>query len=199
MRRRLVAMRRVQAAALSLFEKRGFDTVTVEDIAQAAKVGPATVYRNFGTKERVVLWDEYDPMLLDAIRARLRSAPLIEAVSDALVATLDAVYETDRARILRRTRLMLSIPALVSASEPDREALRGALTHLFIEMHAAPAGLAAEVASAAIVATLTTAVTRWAHDRGKRPMRDVLRDAFAALSGLAAPRRSASRRRGSGT
>ncbi len=177
-------MRRVQAAALDLFEKRGFDAVTVEDIAQAAKVGPATVYRNFGAKERVVLWDEYDPMLLAAIRARLPGTPLIEAVTDALIATLDGIYQTDRARILRRTRLILSIPALASASETDREALRGALTHLFAEAHATPAGLAAEVASAAIVATLTAAVTRWAHDRAKRPMRDVLRDAFAALSAL---------------
>ena len=183
-------MRRVQAAALTLFERRGFDAVTVEEIAQAAKVGPASVYRNFGTKEGVVLWDEYDPLLLDAIRARLAKTPLLEAVTDALIVTLDAIYETDRARILRRTRLMLSIPALVSASEPDREALRGALADLFVESRAASAGLGAEVAAAAIVATLTAAVTRWAHDRGKRPMRDVLREAFAALSALGArPRR----------
>ena len=78
--RRLDAMRRVQAAALDLFEQRGYEQVTVEDIAAAAEVGPATVYRNFGGKERIVLWDEYDPMIFDAIAARLSEQPVLDAV-----------------------------------------------------------------------------------------------------------------------
>ena len=65
--RRLVAMRRIQLVALSLFERHGFERVTIEDIARAAKVGPATVYRNFTTKERIVLWDEYDPRLVQGV------------------------------------------------------------------------------------------------------------------------------------
>ena len=183
-------MRRVQEAALDLFEARGFDAVTVDDIAKAAGVGPATVYRNFATKERVVLWDEYDPMLLDEVRAQLADAPLLEAMSTALIATLDRIYEEDRARILRRTRLMLSIPALVAASEVDREALRGALAALFLETGAARAALAAEVAAAAIVATLAAAVARWAAEGATRPMREVLRDAFHALASLGASTRA---------
>ena len=47
-------MRRIQLAALTLFERRGFERITIEDIARAARVGPATVYRHFITKERIV-------------------------------------------------------------------------------------------------------------------------------------------------
>ena len=59
-RKRVATMRRVQAVAMDLFEGRGFAEVTVEEIAAAAEVGPATVYRHFGTKEGIVRWDKLE-------------------------------------------------------------------------------------------------------------------------------------------
>lgn len=177
-------MRRVQSAALDLFEARGFDAVTVDDIAAAAGVGPATVYRSFATKERIVLWDEYDPALFDALRARLEGHTIIEAVTAALAASLDEIYTRDRERILRRTRLLLSVPALVAASTADREAMRAALSALFLETRARRDALSADVAASAVVATLTTAVAHWAEGGGERPMREVLKKAFRALASL---------------
>src|SRR5512139_2726485 len=38
-------------AALALFRERGVEAVTVGDIAAAAGVAPATIYRRFGDKE----------------------------------------------------------------------------------------------------------------------------------------------------
>ena len=58
-------MRHVQSVAIDLFERHGFGKVTIEQIARAADVSPSSIYRHFGTKEQLVLWDEYDPMLLD--------------------------------------------------------------------------------------------------------------------------------------
>lgn len=183
-RRRVEAMRRVQDAALDLFEERGYAAVTVDEIAAAAGVGPATVYRSFGTKERVVLWDEYDPMLLDAVRERLGDMSLLLAVAEALVASLDRVYQTDRRRILRRARLILSEPPLVAAAAVDAAALRGALAELFVSEGAACDPLEAEVAAAAVMATLDVAVRRWVADRGRTPMHEVLRAAFRTLARL---------------
>lgn len=178
-------MRRVQDAALDLFAERGYAAVTVDDIAAAAGVGVASVYRNFGTKERVVLWDEYDPMLLDAVREHLSEAPLLAAVEGALVASIDRVYEADKRRILRRTRLMVAEPSLVAASAIDRAALRGALADLFVEARAARDAFDAAVAAAVVVATLEAAVEQWARDRGRTAMREVLRAAFRSLARLA--------------
>ena len=95
-RRKIEAMRRAQAAALDLFEARGYDGTTVEQIADAAEVGAATIYRAFGTKERIILWDEYDPLLFEAIAARLEpyrdrllpTLPVADAVLEALASTL---------------------------------------------------------------------------------------------------------------
>jgi AcrR family transcriptional regulator len=173
--RRIAGMRRVQAAALDLFEERGFRQVSVEEIAARAEVGPASVYRYFTTKERIVLWDEYDPMLLEAIARELAEHPPIEAVVRAIESTLDDVYEKDRKRILRRSRLTLSEPTIYAASEQDRAALREALSELL------GGELAGDVTAAAVVATLETTVRHWVDGRARTPFRTVLRAAFRAL------------------
>jgi AcrR family transcriptional regulator len=175
-------MRRVQMAALELAEERGFSAVTVEDVAAAAGVGPATVYRNFGTKERIFLWDEYDPLLLEEIRAALPARSLLRAVRGAVGIALDNVYGEDKRRILRRARLVLHEPALYTAGEADRAHLRRALAEV-LAPHVHPPGDPA-VAAAAIVATMEVAVTQWVDLKGRTPMREVLERAFDALRSM---------------
>ncbi|MFO0615315.1 MAG: helix-turn-helix domain-containing protein [Polyangiaceae bacterium] len=181
-RRRLDAMRRIQAAALDLFERDGFDAVTIDRIAQSAEVGPATVYRNFGSKERIVLWDDYDPELLQAIERRLATTPPLRAVHEAVVERLDSVFARDKRRILRRTRLMLEHPPIAALALSDQAALRDALAALLEKR--VRTRLVANVIAAALVSALSVAVMEWAVERAKRPLADVLDEAFAALAAL---------------
>lgn len=180
-RRRIEAMRRVQDAALELFEEKGYGPVAVEAIAARAGVGPATVYRNFGTKERIVLWDEYDPMLFEAIRAELRTRPPAAATLRALEGALGRVYTADRGRILRRARLILAEPALQAASAADRDALRRGLAELFLAARSTRGRLQAEVTAGAIAAALEAAIAEWVRRSGRVPLGRVLRQAFSAL------------------
>ena len=68
---RINAMRTIQEQALDLFDARGFDAVTIEEIAAAAEVSPSSVYRYFGTKEGLVVADEFDSWSQEAVEGIL--------------------------------------------------------------------------------------------------------------------------------
>ena len=71
-------MRRIQEVALDRFDKRGFEDVTIEQIAEAAEVSPNSVYRWFGTKKQVVLRHEFEPEFFDLVESGARFAPACE-------------------------------------------------------------------------------------------------------------------------
>lgn len=104
---------RLAATALSLFEERGFDEVTVEEVAEAALVSPRTFYRYFGSKEGVLYDDQEDRQALvrAAIIAHPAEDPPLAAVQAAvLVLASLAAGEVDLAR--RRMRLAASTESL---------------------------------------------------------------------------------------
>src|SRR5690349_3530980 len=120
-------MREVQGAALDLFEANGYDTVSVEAIAAAAGVSPMTVYRHFGTKERIILWDDYVPDLLASIAAEAPRHGPLAAIEIGLIAALDRIYDGDARLILRRAKLTRATPILRIANAPVLAELRAAL------------------------------------------------------------------------
>src|SRR5690554_3659725 len=61
------AMQTIQERALDLFDEHGFEAVTIEAIAAAAEVSPSSVYRYFGTKEGLLVADEFDDMSMEAL------------------------------------------------------------------------------------------------------------------------------------
>lgn len=180
--RKVDAMRRVQAAALDLVEAQGYDAVTVEHIAAAAGLGPATVYRHFGSKEQVFLWDDYDPLLLDTLAAYLPDRPLLQAAQDAMVDALAQVYDEDRARILRRARLILEHPTLRAATAANAAQLQRALATLLGATGIVKDDLTAEVLAGALVAALHAAIERWVQDGGREPLQAPLHRALGALA-----------------
>lgn len=70
---------RIVDAARQLFAERGFDKVTVADIAREAQVSPATVFNYFPSKEDVFYspLDAFGERLIDAIRSRDTGEPVV--------------------------------------------------------------------------------------------------------------------------
>src|SRR5580692_9316282 len=62
----------IEAAAVALFESKGYEATTVEEIAELAEVSPTTFFRYFPTKADVLLSDHGQrlPVLFEAIVAR---------------------------------------------------------------------------------------------------------------------------------
>lgn len=61
--------------AFRLFRERGYDATTVEQIAEAAEVSPATFFRYFPSKEHLVTLDRFPP-LAEALAAQPSGHPV---------------------------------------------------------------------------------------------------------------------------
>ncbi len=102
-----VAIRR---HALRLFREQGYAATTVEQIAEAAEVSPATFYRYFPTKEDVVLQDDLDLLTIGAFEAQPADLSPIAAMRAATAATFAALTPEDLARLRETTELTLGTP-----------------------------------------------------------------------------------------
>src|ERR1700759_975209 len=70
--------------ALRLFREQGYQATTVEQIAAAAEVSPSTFFRYFPTKEDVVLQDDMDTRMLEALARQPSELSPIAAVRAAM-------------------------------------------------------------------------------------------------------------------
>lgn len=182
-RKRLAAMTRVQDVAVSLFKKKGYDAVTVEDVAREADVGVASIFRNFGTKEALVLWDDYDPMLLEAIARHLRAKKKpLQAVRVALAEQIGGIYEREKGRILKRADLTARTPALAAAARVNVHQLRAGLEQVFAPF--VKDRLHRSLLAAVLASTLEVAVEEWRRQRARVDLAELLDDAFDALRQL---------------
>lgn len=99
-------------AAFSLFDERGFEATTVDDVAARAGLGRTTFFRTFKSKEDVIFPDH--DVVLRAVRDRLDTA----TTSTALVAVTEATglvlahYVAEGSRARQRYALTRTVPAL---------------------------------------------------------------------------------------
>ncbi|MFE6645601.1 TetR family transcriptional regulator [Nocardioides sp. NPDC057772] len=103
---------RLVAAAFELFEERGFDATTAEDIARRAGVGRTTFFRAFGSKDDVI-FPEHD-LLLSRIDERLAAAtPATRTLALSEATRVVLRHYLDEGELARaRYRLVGSVPAL---------------------------------------------------------------------------------------
>ena len=75
-------------AAQRLFAERGFDAVTVAEVARAADVSVGTIFNYFRTKEELFYsgMEAFEARLVDAVRERPAGQPVLEAFSDFVLA-----------------------------------------------------------------------------------------------------------------
>jgi len=102
----------IREHALRLFREQGYYATTIEQIADAADVSPATFFRYFPTKEDVVVQDDFEVISLEALATLPPELGPVAAFRAASTATAAALSEDDLARFSETTALSLRIPEI---------------------------------------------------------------------------------------
>jgi AcrR family transcriptional regulator len=157
----------VRAAALDLFSRDSFASVTVEQVCDLADVAPSTFFRHYATKEDVVLAGLVDrgAALLDALRAQ----PAGVSWHDLLVGAVDD-WGADRRppeELRAEVGLLVSEPALLARLDRMLVAWEQPIGDLFADRSDLdPAALDVRLAAAWFVSTVRVIIREWALSGG---------------------------------
>ena len=102
----------IQEHALRLFREQGYAETTVQEIAAAAEVSPATFFRYFATKEDTIVFDRLDPVLIELFRSQPPELSPTEALRGAIRQSLDTLTEAEWVLESERQQLVMKAPEL---------------------------------------------------------------------------------------
>jgi AcrR family transcriptional regulator len=103
--------------ALRLFTERGFDQVTVAEVAREAVVSEATLFNYFPTKEDLLFsrMGAYEASLVDAVRDRDGGTSAVAALTEFLLRPQhDRLSSLDSESLATMARMITASPALLA-------------------------------------------------------------------------------------
>lgn len=172
-RRREELRTHVAVVALDLFNRHGYDAVTVEDIAQAAEVSKRTLFRHFATKDEIVLGST------DRLEQALASSSIADLEARDMLHALESIY-ADMLEGMVADPVQLQAHRIVATSDRLREAAHARHLKMMdgIRQHLTGArdetgGLVGRLVIELSTSTLHAALTEWGtaagpHDDGRR-------------------------------
>ncbi|POX59863.1 TetR family transcriptional regulator [Streptomyces sp. Ru62] len=181
-RKKIKTREAIRAATYALIEEQGYDATTIDQIADRAEVSPSTVFRYFPTKEDIVLTDEYDPLMLEELRARPAGEPWMDSVRHVMHKAIDAMMAEAPDTVRVRAHLAVQVPA-VRSRMVESMAETGRLLRVAL---AERSGLAADslevrVYAMSLVGGLMEANMAWAENGFQDDLRDMLDRALDVL------------------
>lgn len=176
---------RLQDEAIRLFSERGFDNVTVEEVAAAAGVSHMTFFRHFPTKESVVLDDPYDPILGEAVARQDPDLPALERIRRGVLEAWESVDEPGDAMTRRKIELAASHPSLRARVWENNRRTEEVLIRALTETGTPP--FEATIAAGAVIGALTAALFDWVGQRDDT-LGGMVTSAMELLDGTGTPR-----------
>jgi AcrR family transcriptional regulator len=162
----------IAETAWRLFADRGFERVTVAEVAREAQVAVATVFNYFPTKEDLFYdrLEAFEARLVDAIRTRPAGEPALAAFrrflleSGGLLAQVEAGDRQALERLRTMNRVIAASPALLAREQRTIARTADALAALLAAETAGQADeVAARVAANALMGVNQALIryTRW--------------------------------------
>ncbi|MFI8399338.1 TetR family transcriptional regulator [Streptomyces sp. NPDC085463] len=184
-RKRQLVATELTEASLQLFALKGFDAVTVDEIAAASGVSKRTFFRYFASKEDVVV--QFLAGMGADIRTALAARPAAERPSEALLHAVSVPLTTcgDHAeRALPVVRLILRTPALLARFLEHQARWREELTEeLAVRLGRDPGtDLYPRLAAGMALTAFDAVLRRWSEGGGVEEPDALIGEAFAVLA-----------------
>lgn len=105
----------IQQIALRLFNDQGYAATSIEEIAEAAEVSTTTVFRYFPTKADLVIYDDLDTRLIEAVHAQPAELTVVQVVRNAVRFVFGGLTDRDMDAQRERDQLMWREPEVRAA------------------------------------------------------------------------------------
>src|SRR5438094_422448 len=156
-RKKQQTRQQIFGAASRLFEAKGFDRVSVAEIARAADVSEVTVFNYFPTKEDLFYggMEFFEEQLIESVRSRPKGEPAVKAFRRRLLAGAERLETRQSARaISTAAKLVSASPSLVAREREIVERYTARLADLLAEETGAdPADVEPVSVASALMAT----------------------------------------------
>jgi AcrR family transcriptional regulator len=146
----------IAETARRLFAERGFERVTVAEIARVADVSQQTVFNYFPTKEDLVYWrlESFEDELLSTVRDRDLGESVLAAFGRFLLVQRGLLASADpaaREHLTAVTRMIVESPALLARERQVFAAYTASLATLIAAEPGSGSDVEAWVAAAAMI------------------------------------------------
>ena len=176
---------RLEQAALELFIERGFEQVTVTEIARRAGLTQRTFFRHFADKREVLFWGQ--GALQELLVSTVAGAPASAAPMDAVAAALEAAGAMlqERREFARRRQAVIDADAGLQERELIKLAsLASALADALRRRGVTDP--AASLTAEAGIAVFKIAFERWVNGTGQPDLPQLIRESLGELRAVTA-------------
>jgi AcrR family transcriptional regulator len=174
----------IVVAAVDLFERKGYDATTIEEIAEAADVSPRTFFRYFDSKVEVIMSpkDERDEFGQQLSTRPAEEGP-VEAMRQVIRTSLGAFLAEDPL-FVRQMRVMLGTSSLHAIAREHFNEHEADMAREFAKrLGVAEDDLRAHVIASAVGNTIWTVVSRWvAEDSSPQRLLEMIDEACRMLA-----------------
>jgi AcrR family transcriptional regulator len=120
-RKKLQTRQQIFEAARRLFNERGFDRVTVAEVARAADVSEVTVFNYFPAKEDLFYggMEFFEEQLLESVRARPRGESAIKALRRTVLESSEGLRTKERIDAILKAQAIVSASPSLQARERE--------------------------------------------------------------------------------
>jgi AcrR family transcriptional regulator len=152
----------IREHALRLFRENGYQRTTVEKIAEAAEVSASTFFRYFPTKEDIVLQDDMDTRMIEALdRQPARLGPLT-AVRAAAREVFASYTQADLDLLQETTVLTMTVPEVRARAMDEFARTISVISEALAERTGRPADdMAVRTTAGAIVGVMMSITMPW--------------------------------------